>query len=125
MAISITHDHAQRRIEAIGSGVITAADILSLISTSRIGLLRTYALLLDLRAATISVTPTEMQEFAARGDALQKTEGRSGPVAIVADRPGVSALARLYETLAQGRQLPSVRIFATETEAIEWLSTLG
>jgi hypothetical protein len=104
--------------------VITAADVLSLISTARVGPYRRYALVLDLRAATLTLTRAEMQEFATRSNALHETEGPGGPVAIVADRPGAAALARIYETLVERRALPPLRIFATDADADEWLATL-
>jgi hypothetical protein len=124
MPILISRDDRQRRFIATGSEVITATDVLDLIATCRIGAYRTYALVFDIRSATISLTPGELQEFATRSNAVRETEGPQGPAAIVADRPGASALARLYERLVDAREVPPLRVVATEEEAHQWLATL-
>jgi hypothetical protein len=124
MPIVISRDDTQRRFTATGSEVITATEILDLIATCRIGAYRTYALVFDIRSATISLTPWELQEFATRSNALGKTEGPLGPAAIIADRPGASALARLYERLVDARKVPPLRVVATEEEADQWLATV-
>ena len=123
MAIAISRDDDQRRFTAVGSEMVTSDDILTLISTCRVGRYRSYALVFDIRAATICVTPAAMLEFAARADALQEQEGPPGPAAIVADRPGVLALARLYERLVQRASRPPLRIVADPAEAHRWLTT--
>ena len=124
MPIAVLRDDTQRRFTATGVDGITAADILEFIATCRLAEYRTYELVFDVRFATLSVTPGEMREFAARSDDLRKTAGPLGPAAIVTNGPGTSALARLYERLVDSRTLAPLRVVASPEQADQWLATL-
>jgi hypothetical protein len=125
MPITVTREDERRRFTAIGKGPLSAEEILVFMAGHRVGEYRPYAMLLDVTEATFEVTVEDMHAFASRGDALRTAEGPRGPVAIVASRPGVFGLSRMYETLAEIKDLPPVRVFHTTQAADEWLATVG
>lgn len=124
MPLQVTRDEERRRFSAVGTGTLTADEFLRFMTEHRVGQYRPYALVLDIREATVTMTPGELREIALRAEQLRAREGARGPVAILAERPGVFGLSRIYESLAEVKNLPPLRVFQTEDEADAWLATL-
>jgi hypothetical protein len=124
MPIHVTRDDSTRRFTAVGEGTLTAADILGFMAEHRVGSYRPYGLLFDIRNADLQVSAADVRGFAERTDPLTITQGPRGPVAIVATQPAIYGLSRMYETLADLRQLPPFRTFQDSDDAIAWLDAM-
>ena len=107
---------------AAADGIVKVRDILALMSKQRAGRFRSYALLLDMSTATLSLTGPDLAAIAALADALRSVDGERRPVALVARRPGAYALARMYASDGEKRRFRLVRVFRTRTEAMSWLT---
>jgi hypothetical protein len=122
MAIAVKRDDRRRRVIAAADGIVKVRDILALMSKQRTGRFRSYALLFDMSAATLSLTGPDLAALAALADALRAQESERRPVALVARRPGAYALARMYASDGERRRFRLVRVFRTRSEAISWLT---
>jgi len=121
MPITVTRDDANRRFTAVGEGVLTADEIQGFMAKHRVGPYRPYSLLFDIRSAHLLLSAATVRGFADNRDPLLETDGPRGPVAILVTEPSVYGLVRMYETLAELRNLQPVRGFQTLEDAIAWL----
>jgi hypothetical protein len=125
MPITVTRDDANRRFTAVAEGVLTPDEIRGFMAEHRVGPYRRYGLLFDIRSAELLVSPAAVRGFADARDPLLETDGPRGPVAILVTEPSVYGLVRMYETLAELRNLQPIRGFHALEDAIAWLESMA
>jgi hypothetical protein len=84
MPIAISRDDERARLTAVASGELTLAELVAFIKTERAGPLVRYALLFDLRAATVNFTQQHVGALADVVGSIKVRFGVRAPVAIVA-----------------------------------------
>jgi hypothetical protein len=123
MPIAISRDDARARLTAVASGELTLAELVAFIKTERAGPLVRYALLFDLRAATMNFTQQHVGALADVVGSIKVRFGERAPVAIVASSDPVFGLMRMYQTLCEIGGVQDIGVFRDLLAAEVWLST--
>lgn len=114
-----------RRVDAVASGSVSAADLADFIQGMRMAGVMGYAKLVDMSYASLDIHATEVRALARSINALADGGGEKlGPVAFVIDSPTALEVTMLFEerTTASGRPLS---IFASRQLADKWLKELA
>jgi hypothetical protein len=122
MPIHYERDDAKRRILAVSSGVVTAAETLALIDRQAAEGAWTYHMLFDTRASVSLPTINDLRLLLQRVGMLTTKYGPRGPVAMVVVDPALYEITGRYQRLADLTAL-RVELFMTPQEAEEWLAT--
>jgi hypothetical protein len=125
MPITVTVDHAQRRVLARCEGVITYADVELHLQFEEQERGLTYQELFDARGATTNLTPEEIRRLVSRVQTLHRSQPDFGPTAIVADSDFMFGMARMFALLNDvtegGTSGPAVEAFRDVYSAEQWL----
>lgn len=120
MPIEWTAHPQTRRVDARGSGSVSAADWMGFIESMHEGGIRSYAKILDLSQASIDINPAQFRDIARRVNELAEDGGsRVGPAAFVIDSPVALELFMKFEDrTSTSRQMA---IFSSRQPALDWL----
>jgi hypothetical protein len=124
MPVTVTVDHAQRRVLVRCSGVVTYADIESHVQIEEPHAEVTHSGLVDLRGCGTDMSVDEVRALAYRIHTRWSHRYR-GPTAIVADDDVMYGMARLFATLSEvtGNGIsPPIEVFRDIEDAEQWLS---
>jgi hypothetical protein len=126
MPLSVRIDPDTRVVWATGSGNLTRAEILE----GLVGMVGDplfepgCAQLCDLRDVTgVEVAGRELRQIVAEASALGSRLG-SGKLAIVAERPVVYGLSRMYEVFTEDLGIEA-KTFRDRDEAMKWLGIVS
>jgi hypothetical protein len=120
MPIRLTSSPFDRLVIGVGSGRITAEDLMGFMRELALGDLFHYRKIIDVSAATPAVSERELAAFSQRLSAVAPQKGR-GPLAIVADSER-GELARFFAQLASSER--PTKVFRSIHDARQWLATM-
>jgi hypothetical protein len=127
MPVTVTVDHAQRRVFVRCTDVVTYADVERHLQIEEQNGGITYSGLIDFRGCGTNLSVDEVRSLANRIRTQWPLHNR-GPAAIVADHLVVYGMARLFATLSDGAgdgvSLP-IEVFRDIHDAEQWLSQFG
>ena len=112
-----------RRVEAVASGSVTAADLQAFIDAMRAAGVMGYAKLVDLSYASIEIHAAEVRALAASINRLAMDGETLGPVAFVVDSETALDVIMLFEERT-ARSSRALSIFGSRQHAREWLDRL-
>ncbi|MBX3501317.1 MAG: hypothetical protein KF889_17900 [Alphaproteobacteria bacterium] len=112
-----------RRVEAMWSGRVSAADWAAFIADMRRTGATGYAKLHDLSHASVDINPAQIRELARMTNAAAD-DGALGPVAFVLDSARALELVMQFEDGTESSLRP-IAVFPTRQLASEWLDGLA
>src|SRR5262245_21440157 len=102
MPMRMTSSPFDRLVIGVGTGSVTAEDLMGFMRELALGDMFHYRKIIDVSAAKAAVSEQELAIFGERLSAVAPQKGR-GPLAIVAD-PGRGELARFFAQLASSER---------------------
>ncbi len=123
MPISIQLEDERRRMIATATGVVSLEQLVTFIRTQRVGARQAYALLFDMRVATVAFTGDEIRQLADEVGARHKRGERRAPVAIVTEGDLAFGLGRMYESLVESEGVNYIGVFRSLEEADAFLAS--
>jgi hypothetical protein len=123
MPISITPQPNPNHILVIVSGETSMREMMDFLVEHRRGEFRRRAFLIDVSAATVSVSSDQMRMLAAfAADEARKSP--MGPVAFISTDPGAFGMSRMFQSYSAAEGRRTVGVFKTLAEAQTWADTL-
>jgi hypothetical protein len=122
MPLSSQRDDARRRLTVITTGVVTAREIRAMVDRQANDGTWSYAMLYDASRVTSIATTGEVRALAHHVQALERTHGPRGPVAVLTNQDAIYGMSRMYSMSAQ-QQL--VEVFREAQAAERWLTGMG
>jgi hypothetical protein len=119
MPLSYQRDDVRKRITVITTGVLTSGEIVAMVDRQANEGTWSYAMLYDACRVTSVATADEVRALAHHVQALERTHGPRGPVAVLTNEDAIYGMARMYSTSSQQR----VGVFRDAADAERWLAT--
>lgn len=124
MPIVWTVNARARRVEAVASGSISAADLAALIAGLGEAGVVGHAKLIDLSHASLDIRAAEVRALAASINALARDGASLGPVAYVVDSDtALDTIMLLDDRTAESKRMLS--IFGSRQHALDWLDGIS
>jgi hypothetical protein len=120
MSITMTFDHARRRLFVKAEGPITLDHIRAHIEEERLGAGLSYSELMDVRGCSPAISADEVRMLV---QLLRRLGEKShlGPTAVIVDTDFAYGMLRMLEILID--DVCHIRPFRKEKEAEQWLAT--
>jgi len=116
----------RRRILVRGTGVISLADVVTLITSARADIEhRMWPMLVDATGATTDMTESDVDRLATLVRTAVEAQGMRGLVAISATDDTLYARMLSYETKCAANGINVIRIFRRAVDADRWLDIVG
>ena len=123
MSISFAEHQEPNQVLVTVSGDISMEEVKNFITANRSGDKREYAFLLDVTAASLSLSGEEMRQLAAYA-AEEARKSPMGPVAFISAAAGAFGLSRVYQAYSAVEGRRNVGVFRTLEDARAWLADL-
>jgi len=120
MPYSIDVDHVRRRVVVVSHDPVGLADALQLLDRFVAEGVWTYSLLHDARAITWIPSVTDIRRLLSHIEAITRTTGSRGPVALITANDALFGMTRMYSVLGQDIAL-TVEVFREPLQAERWL----
>jgi len=116
-------DDERQRILILTTGHVTTEEVLAAVERQAEEGTWSYSVLYDVRAGKNTPTSDDLRRVVMRVGMLTARHGPRGPVAMVADKPHMSRMARAYSNLGELTAL-DVQVFTRLEDAEEWLDRM-
>jgi hypothetical protein len=120
MPYSINVDHVRRRVVVVSHDPVGLADALQLLDRFVAEGVWTYSLLHDARAITWIPSVPDIRRLLSHIEAITRTRGPRGPVALITANDALFGMTRMYSVLGQDIAL-TVEVFRDPLQAERWL----
>jgi hypothetical protein len=121
MSIDVHRDDVRKRFIATAAGTLNLPDLLSFMSSHRVGSYQEYTLLFDTRAASFDLSAAQVRSMADNVGSLLRREGTRGRTALVATNDELYGLARMFQIVSDDAGVSTIAVFRELSAAERWL----